>query len=42
MTFSVAASALWNMFPSVVRSTENIAKFRHHLKAYFYNLAYPP
>ena len=39
--FAVGAPTLWNMFPSSVKS-ENIAKFRRHLKTYLYNLDYPP
>ena len=40
--FAVGAPTLWNMLPSSVKSFENIAKFRRHLKTYLYNLAYPP
>ena len=40
--FAVGAPTLWNMLPSSVKSVENIAKFRRHLKTYLYNLAYPP
>ena len=40
--FAVGAPTLWNMLHSSVKSVENIAKFRRHLKTYLYNLAYPP
>ena len=30
--FAVGAPTLWNMLPSSVKSVENIAKFRRHLK----------
>ena len=40
--FSVAAGSLWNMLPFSVKSVENIAKFRCHLKKYLYNLVYSP
>ena len=41
---AVGAPTLWNMFPSTsnVKSVENIAKFRHHLKTYLHNFTYPP
>ena len=38
--FSVATLALWKTLPSSVRSVEDIAKFRRHLKTYLYNLAF--
>ena len=38
MAVFVAASTLWNMFPSSVRSVENITKFRRHLKRTFRTL----
>ena len=38
MAVFVAASTLWNMFPSSVRSVENITKFRRHLKRTFRSL----
>ena len=41
-TFSAATPTLWNMLPSSVRSVENIAKFRSHLKTYLHNFAYLP
>ena len=40
--FSVAASTLWNMLSSSVKSVENIAQFHCHLKHTFNNRAYPP
>ena len=40
--FAVGAPNLCNMLPSDVKSVEHIAKFRHYLKAYLYNLAYVP
>ena len=39
--FAVGAPSLWNMLPSSVKSIENIAKFRRHLKTYLYNVVYP-
>jgi len=33
----VGAPTLWNMLPSSVKSVENIAKFRRHLKTYLCN-----
>ena len=32
--FAVGVPTLWNMLHSSVKSVENIAKFRHHLKTY--------
>ena len=40
--FVVGAPTLWHNLPSSIKSVENIAEFRHHLKTYFYYLAYPP
>ena len=34
----VAAPTLWNTLPSSVKSVENIAKFRCHLKTCLYNV----
>ena len=39
--FSVTASTLWKELPDNSNSLENII-FRHHLKIYLFNLAYPP
>ena len=40
--FYAAPPTVWNMLPSNVRSVEHIAKVRDHIKAYLYNLTYPP
>ena len=40
--FAVGAPTLWNVLHSSVKSVENIATFRRHLKTYLYKLAYPP
>ena len=41
MAFAVGAPTIWNILPSSVKSVENTATFRRHLKTYIYNLAYP-
>ena len=40
--FAVGATTLWRMLSASVKSVENIANFYHHLKTYWYNLAFPP
>ena len=38
----MGAPNFWNMLLSSVKSVENIAEFRRHLKTYLYNITYPP
>ena len=40
--FAVGEPTLWEMLPFSFESVQNIAKFRHYLKTYLYNLGYPP
>ena len=40
-SFSVAAPSLWNSLPTYLRTASSVP-VRRGLKAYFYNIAYPP
>ena len=38
--FSVAGPATWKSLPAVLRNTSDTARFKRHLKAHFYQLAF--